>query len=183
MKVAIIVGSLRQGSYNHKLADNIAEALTDIADVEWISPEVPLFCADLEPDAIPGSVTKAAEQVRASDVVVFVSPEYNRSFSGVIKNLIDWLSRESVGYPLDGKLGAIAGASTGPIGTAVMQSQLRPVLSHIGMEILPLPEIFISVPSRMSPDGELTDRSAQALRLFADRLTARISTKYHILSE
>lgn len=177
MKIAIVVGSLRKDSYNHKLARNIAESFSGIADIEWISPDVPLFCADLEPDSIPESVQKAVDQIKSSDALILVSPEYNRSFSGVIKNLIDWLSRGSVGYPLDGKLGAIAGASTGPIGTAVMQSQLRPVLSHIGMDILSLPELFISVPARMSEDGQLTDRSARAIQQIVDRVTARISVK------
>lgn len=177
MNIAIIVGSLRKESYNQKLANAIAARLPREVDIEWVNPDVPLFSADLESNAVPESVKKAAEQVRSSDAIVFVSPEYNRSFSGVIKNLIDWLSRGSVSYPLDGKLGAVAGATTGPIGTAVMQSQLRPVLSHIGMDILSLPELYVSVPSRMSEDGEVTERTAATIEKMIVELTARISAK------
>lgn len=177
MKIAIIVGSLRRESYNKKLAEAIAGRFPDDVSIEWVSPDVPLFSEDLEPDAIPGSVQKAASQVSASDAVIFISPEYNRSFSGVIKNLIDWLSRKSVGYPLDSKLGAVAGATSGQIGTAVMQSQLRPILAHIGMDILSLPELFISVPSRMDENGELTEKSAMTVDKMVDSLMARISAK------
>lgn len=175
MKVAIIVGSLRTESYNLKLAKAIANRLPRGTEVEWVSPNVPLFSQDLE-DVIPESVQKAVEQINASDAVILVSPEYNRSFSGVMKNMLDWLSRESVGYPLDKKLGAIAGASDGPIGTAVMQSHLRPVLAHIGMDILPLPEVFISVPNRMQENGEISDRTTQTIDKMIGYLVERIQS-------
>ena len=177
MKLAIIVGSLRAESYNHKLAEAIVSRLPDGAEVEWVSADVPLFSQDYEPDDVPESVGRAVAQVEQSDLVLFVSPEYNRSFSGVIKNLIDWLSRDSVGYPLDGKAGAIAGASPSPIGTAVMQSQLRPILAHIGMTIVPLPEMFISVPSRMSESGELPESSVRFVDSFVARLVEHASAK------
>ncbi len=173
MKIGIIVGSLREQSYNAKLARAIADRLPNGTEVEWISADVPLFSADLESET-PESVRRAVEQVNASDAVIIVSPEYNRSFSGVVKNLLDWLSRESVGYPLDKKLGAIAGASDGQIGTAVMQSHLRPVLAHIGMDVIPLPEVFISVPSRMSESGELTERTGKTVEKMIGYLLERI---------
>ena len=174
MKIAVIVGSLRKESYNRKLAEAIVARLPEGSSVEWVDAQVPLFCEDDEATT-PESVQRAVDQVVASDAVLFVSPEYNRSFSGVIKNLIDWLSRGSVGYPLDGKSGAVAGASMGPIGTAVMQSQLRPILAHIGMDILALPEVFMSVPSRMSELGEPTERAAVALDTFVDKLLSHIT--------
>lgn len=174
MKLAIVVGSLREQSYNKKLAVNIAEKLPEGSSVEWVDANVPLFSEDLEPDRVPDSVRRAVEQVSASDAVLFVSPEYNRSFSGVTKNLIDWLSRASVGYPLDKKPGAVAGASPSPIGTAVMQSHLRPVLAHLGMDILALPEMFFSVPARMSDSGELNEKSSKQVEKFVAALDAHI---------
>lgn len=175
MKIAFIVGSLRADSYNKKLARAIANRLPEGTQVEWVSPDVPLFSQDLEA-SIPESVQRAVAQVTASDAVIFVSPEYNRSFSGVLKNMLDWLSRESVGYPLDKKLGAVAGASDGPIGTAVMQSHLRPVLAHIGMDILALPEVFISVPSRMTENGEVSERTAHTIDKMIGYLADRIQS-------
>ncbi len=177
MKLAIIVGSLRAESYNKHLAQAIAGRLDTSDEVAWVSADVPLFDADLEPDDIPASVQRAVDQINWSDAVLFISPEYNRSFSGVIKNLIDWLSRESVGYPLDEKIGAVAGATPSGIGTAVMQSHLRPVLAHIGMDLVPLPELFVSVPSRMSEDGELTDRTAESVDLTISRLRDKIAAR------
>lgn len=175
MKLAIIVGSLRAESINKKLAEAIEAHLPEGSSVEWVNPDVPLFSEDLEPDNVPVSVQRISEQVSASDAVLFVSPEYNRSFSGVIKNAIDWLSRESLGYPLDGKKGAITGATPGSIGTAVMQSQLRPVLAHIGMDILPLPELFIGVPARMSDDGVLTEQADRTVVKFVSALEAHVN--------
>lgn len=175
MKLAIIVGSLRAESYNKKLAQAIAARLPEGSQVEWVSAELPLFSEDIENQAIPEQVMRAAQQVSESDGVLFISPEYNRSFSGAMKNAIDWLSRESVGYPLDNKKGAIAGATPGAIGTAVMQSQLRPILAHIGMDILPLPELFISVPSRMSETGEVTDKTSATIEKFVAALERHLN--------
>ncbi|PID31390.1 NADPH-dependent FMN reductase [Candidatus Saccharibacteria bacterium] len=159
MKLAIIVGSIRKQSYNKKLAERIADRLPAGSDVEWVDPNVPLMSEDLEPDQVPVEVRRAAEQVEASDAVLFVSPEYNRSFSGIIKNVIDWLGRESTGRSLRGKPAAIAGATTGPIGTAVMQSQLRPVLAHVGVDVVPSPAVLVTVPDRMNENGELSEQT------------------------
>lgn len=174
MKLAMIVGSLRADSYNKQLAQAIAKRLDADDEVVWVSADVPLFNQDLEPDNIPEPVQRAVDQINWSDVVFFVSPEYNRSFSGVIKNLMDWLSRESVGYPLDEKIGAVAGATESGIGTAVMQSHIRPSLAHIGMDLVPLPELFVSVPDRMSESGELTERTAESVDLTIKRLRAKV---------
>jgi chromate reductase, NAD(P)H dehydrogenase (quinone) len=174
VKVAIIVGSLRSESYNKKLALAIVSRLPEGSQVEWVNADMPLFSEDVENSAVPEPVLRAAEQLQSSDAVLFVSPEYNRSFSGVMKNAIDWLSRESVGYPLDKKKGAIAGATESAIGTAVMQSQLRPILSHMGMDILALPEVFVSVPTRMSPSGELTEKTTATIEKFIVALTQHI---------
>jgi chromate reductase len=163
VKIAIVVGSLRTESYNKNLAEAIVERLPGEHEIVWVSPELPLLNTDVEDD-MPSEIRDSAQAIADCDGILIVSPEYNRSFSGVLKNWLDWMSRESVGYPLDGKRGAIAGAAAGTIGTAVMQSQLRPVLAHIGMEIMALPEVFISVPNRMLADGsvpEATDRLLQ----------------------
>lgn len=167
MNIAIIVGSLRENSINKKLAQAIEQALGDTVEVRYISTDVPLFNEDSE-EHIPAVVQEGADIVRWADGVVLVSPEYNRSFSGVIKNWLDWMSRESVGYPLDKKSGAIAGATPGRIGTAVMQQSLRPILAHMGMNIMPLPELFVQM------GGEMDERALQAVQRFADALVAHV---------
>ena len=166
MKIAVVVGSLRTESYNKQLAEAIVERLPGEHEIVWVSPELPLLNTDIEAN-LPEEIRSAARAVADADGIVIVSPEYNRSFSGVLKNWLDWMSRESVGYPLDGKRGAIAGAAAGTIGTAVMQSQLRPVLAHIGMEIMALPEVFISVPQRMAIDGSLPEATDRLLQKYA----------------
>ncbi|HTK39718.1 MAG TPA: NADPH-dependent FMN reductase [Patescibacteria group bacterium] len=177
MKIAFMVGSLREDSFNKKLAQAIAARLPEGAEAVWIDMNVPLFSQDYEPDSLPDSVHRAVAMVQASDAVIVVSPEYNRSFSGVLKNMLDWLSRESVGYPLDKKIGAVAGASDGSIGTAVMQSHLRPVLAHIGMDIVALPEVFVSVPSRMSEAGEPNERMTKTLDAMIENVLHRVASK------
>lgn len=174
MKIAVIVGSLRADSYNKRLAEAIIERLPGDHEIVWVSPELPPLNTDIEA-SVPQVIRDAAETVADCDGVLIVSPEYNRSFSGVLKNWLDWMSRESVGYPLDGKRGAIAGASPSTIGTAVMQSQLRPILAHIGMNILPLPEVFISVPNRMLADGSLTEATETLVQKYAAAFINHIS--------
>lgn len=174
MRIAVVVGSLREKSHNKTLAQAIVDRLPSEHDIVWMSPELPLMNEDDEAD-VPQIVRDAASVVAQCDAVLIVSPEYNRSFSGLLKNWLDWMSRESVGYPLDRKLGAIAGASTGQIGTAVMQSQLRPVLAHIGMDIMPQPDVFIAVPQRMAADGSLPDETDRALRKFTQAFSAFIA--------
>jgi len=142
-KVAVIVGSLRKESFNRKLAmaldklkhDNLVFSMIQIDDV-------PLFNQDNEKE-LPSSVARFKNEVKAADAVLFVTPEYNRSIPGVLKNIIDWGTRPYGQNVWAGKPTGIIGTSPGAIGTAVAQSHLRSILSAIGVPLLGLPEIYL----------------------------------------
>ena len=105
--------------------------------------EVPLFNEDVETSA-PSGVTKLWDSVRAADAVIFATPEYNQSLPGVIKNAVDWLTRDPAGSPLKAKPCAVTGATAGRWGTRIAQHQLKTVLMSCGAKILTTPVLFHS---------------------------------------
>jgi len=142
--VAVLVGSLRDRSYNHRLA----LALQRLGPPEWeyVSvriDEVPFFDQDLQ-ERPPESVVRLKEAIASADALMFVSPEYNRSIPGALKNAIDWASRPREGNPFAGKPALIAGVSTGSIGTAVAQSHLRDVLAYLDVPVMGQPEVYVT---------------------------------------
>jgi chromate reductase len=160
MKVLGISGSLRQGSYNSmalRAAQKLAPAgmTIDIADISTI----PLYNDDVRVAGEPAAVTALKAQVRAADAVLIVTPEYNFSIPGVLKNTLDWLSRPPE-PPFDGKTVAIMGASPGPVGTARVQYDLRKVLVFMNSFTVNKPEVFISfAQNKFDAKGELTDEA------------------------
>ena len=182
MKIAVIVGSLRNGSYNHVLAHALVERLPAGSEVEWLKlTEIPFMNEDLEAE-VPEVVQLAAQQVAEADGLLIVSPEYNRGIPAVTKNIVDWLSRPSTGHPLKGKPVAIAGISSGPIKTMVMQSQLRPVLAHTQAVVLTAPVIALTIgDDNMTASGGVSDATARhldayiaAFMVHVERYTERV---------
>jgi chromate reductase len=160
MKILGISGSLRAGSYN-SMALRAAQKLAplgitiSIADIAAI----PLYNDDVRAAGEPAAVTALKAQVRAADAVLLVTPEYNFSIPGVLKNTLDWLSRPPE-PPFDGKPVAIMGASPGPVGTARVQYHLRQVLVFMNSFTVNKPEVFIShAATRFNAEGELTDEA------------------------
>ncbi len=176
MKIAVIVGSLRAASYNKTLARVIVAKLPQGTEVEYVDlVDVPFMNEDLEA-AVPEVVATAAEQVAHADGVLIVSPEYNRGIPAVTKNIIDWLSRPSTGNPLAGKPVAIAGISSGPIKTLVMQSQLRPVLAHTGAHVMTGPVLALTLGAdNMAADGVLSTATEAVVDRFAAAMTQHIA--------
>lgn len=174
MKIAIIVGSLRAQSYNKKLAEYLTSTLAEGIEYEFLSVNIPLMNEDLEQN-VPELVRAEAQKARDADAVLIVSPEYNRGVPGVLKNLLDWLSRPSVGEPLKGKPGAIAGVSTGAIGTAVMQSHLRGSLAHMGVVVMPMPAVTMTVGTdKLSGEGEVLDPSKEFIQRYIDEFIKHV---------
>ena len=160
MNVLGISGSLRQGSYN-TMALRAAKQLAPpgmnitIADIR----PIPMYDEDVRTAGLPAPVHALKEQVRAADAILLVTPEYNFSIPGVLKNAIDWLSRPPE-QPFDGKPLAIMGASTGPVGTARVQYHLRQVMSALNTFNVNKPEVFIgNCASKFNEQGELTDET------------------------
>ena len=110
-----IAGSLRKGSYNAALLRAAGELLPDGMTLEGFDPApLPMYNEDLEAGGFPATVVLFHGRIQAADAILIVTPEYNHSIPGVLKNAIDWASRPAgKGSPLDDKPAAILGASTG----------------------------------------------------------------------
>ena len=160
MKVLGICGSLRQGSYNAmalRAAQKLAPAGMEIsiADIS----RIPMYNDDVRAAGEPAEVSALKAQLRATDAVLIVTPEYNFSIPGVLKNTLDWMSRPPE-PPFDGKVVAIMGASPGPVGTARVQYDLRKVLVFMNSFTVNKPEVFISfAQNKFNAQGELTDEA------------------------
>ncbi|MET3574284.1 NADPH-dependent FMN reductase [Bhargavaea ullalensis] len=161
MKLLAIVGSLRKQSYNLRLARTVRERFADrfelrIADIG----SLPLFNEDLE-DRPPEHVAAFRRQIKEADGVFVITPEYNWSVPGVLKNAIDWASRED--RPLSGKPVMVMGVSNGSVGTLRAQLHLRQILASSGVQADVLPpagnEVLVRTGGEKfgSGDGLLTD--------------------------
>ena len=142
LNLAMIVGSLRKESINLKLAKAIAKLAQDKFQVQFLQiGDLPLFNQDLEAD-FPAAATRLKTEIAASDGVLIVTPEYNRSMPGVLKNAIDWASRPYGTNAFAGKPLGLLGASGGAIGTACSQHSLRPVLAYLDTIMMGQPEVY-----------------------------------------
>lgn len=144
-KIAVIVGSLRAGAYNLRLARALEKLMPEGFSFDYVEiGDLPLYNQDLEAD-IPAPVVRLKRQVESAQGVLFATPEYNRSLPGVLKNAIDWASRPYGKSSWNGKPSGVVGASPGAIGTAMAQQHLRNILSAQGSPALPTPEVYLQV--------------------------------------
>lgn len=169
-KVAVVVGSVRQGSLNQQLAravSRLAEGKLACSLVQI--DDLPMYNDDLW-QAPPASVTRFKAEIAHSDAVLFVTPEYNRSIPALLKNAIDWGSRPYGDSSWQNRPTAVIGASPGAIGTAAAQQHLRSVVAVIGGVLMGQPEIYFSwKPDQIDADGVVTDpRTAKFLTGFVD---------------
>ncbi|MFN2486976.1 MAG: NADPH-dependent FMN reductase [Acidimicrobiia bacterium] len=172
VSVLAIPGSLRRNSYNRSLL-NAARSLAPpdmTITVYGRLDEVPVFNQDLEvPTGDPDGVTDLRAAVAGADGVLISTPEYNQSVPGVVKNMIDWLSRTDQG--LAGKPVAVTGVTTGPWGTRLAQTTLRQMLTSTQALLLPNPTIYLRTASDLfDRNGTLNDDSTQ--QQVRDLLTA-----------
>lgn len=161
IKILAIVGSLRKSSYNRQLAQVAKEIIGERAVFEIVDySDVPLFNEDIEFPA-PESVQRLRNKVLEADGIWFFTPEYNHFFPGVLKNLIDWLSRTSKEQPqvFARKPAAISGITPGMSGTGIAQDHLVTLLSFLNMRIMNFPRLTIPNALTQVKDGklELTD--------------------------
>lgn len=170
LQIAVIVGSLRKDSYNRQLA----AALTRLAPADFSLThlqidDLPLYNQDEEQQ--PGaSVVRFKQQVAAAHGVLFVTPEYNRSVPGVLKNAIDHASRPYGQSVWAGKPAGIIGVSPGKIGTANAQQHLRTILAYLDMPTLGQPEAFVQWTDELvGADGEIGPKSRDFLQGWMNR--------------
>ena len=155
--IAVIVGSIRHDSINRKLAKALIRLAPETLKFSEIPfRDLPLYSYDYDDDYPEVALTfKAA--IKGADAILFVTPEYNRSIPGGLKNAIDWASRPYGSNAFTRKPTAVIGTSPGAIGTAVAQQSLRSVLSFCNAPQMNAPEAYIQfTPGMITDDGEVT---------------------------
>ncbi len=170
LKIAVIVGSLRRDSFNRRLANALAKlGPSDFAFTQLPIHDLPLYNQD--DDGQPGEpVVRLKAQIAASQGVLFVTPEYNRSIPGVLKNAIDQASRPYGQSAWAGKPAGVLGASVGAIGTSMAQQHLRNILAYLDMPTLGQPEAFIHANAGLfDSNGQLGESPKKFLQAWMDR--------------
>ena len=172
-RIAVIVGSIRKYSLNRRLAD----AIVRLAPPEFSFSQVqigdlPLYCQD-DDDRPAESVSRLRQEIRDAHGVLFVTPEYNRSIPGVLKNAIDHASRPHGASVWGGKPAGVIGVSPSAAGTALAQQHLRNILAALDMPALCQPEAFIQAREELfEEDGSIGSGSRQFLQKWMDRYIA-----------
>jgi chromate reductase len=161
--VITICGSLRKGSYNHMLV-NLLPSLAPAGMTIKAAPsiEMPIYNADVQAQGFPPAATALAEAIRAADAVIIVSPEYNWSIPGGLKNAIDWVSRVK-DQPFKDKPIALQSCSMGILGGARMQYQMRQSMVFLNAYVFNTPEVLVAQAQNKFDDktGELKDEATR----------------------
>jgi len=171
--VFAMAGSLRKDSFNKKLLRAAIELVPPGMMIHQFDglADIPPYDADIDLDPRPEPVRALKQMLAACDGLLIVTPEYNYGIPGVLKNAIDWASRPPSTSPLGGKVALLMGASTGMVGTARAQQQLRQNFVFTKTTVLPTPEILVAkAPEKFDSDGRLIDEMAK--QLIAERLKA-----------
>ncbi|EMH4150138.1 NAD(P)H-dependent oxidoreductase [Providencia stuartii] len=142
-KIGVIVGSLRTNSYNRQVAEALVKLFPDHFTFNFLDiSKLPLYNQDADKQ-LPSVVANFKSQIAECDGIIFVTPEYNRSIPGVLKNAIDHASRPAGNNSWNGKPAGILGISTGNISTAIAQQHLRICLASLNMPTMNQPECYL----------------------------------------
>ena len=162
-RIALIVGSLRRDSYNRQLATAVTGLAPSSFSFEPVKiDDLPLYNQDND-DAQAAPVKRLKQAIADADAVLFVTPEYNRSIPGVLKNAIDHATRPYGQSAWEGKPAGVIGASIGAPGSSMAQQHLRNILAYLDMPTLGQPEVFIHVKDGMfGADGTIADADTRA---------------------
>ena len=181
--IAVIAGSVREGSFNRALGDLAAVSLesqgANVTRVDLAAFDLPLYSAALEANAFPSDALRLKELFAAQDGLLFVSPEYNGSLSPLLKNAIDWASRPTGDEGLvalsayRGKAAAIMSASISPFGGLRGLMHLRQILSTIQMLVIPEQVVVPGAHAAFAEDGSLKEAlPASLVEMTTGRLIA-----------
>jgi chromate reductase len=171
--IAVIVGSLRADSFNRKLANAIVKLAPDEFSFQQLKiSDLPLYNQD--DDANPAeSVKRIKNEIKSAQGLLFVTPEYNRSIPGVLKNAIDHASRPYGQSAWAGKPAGVLGVSPGAMGTAMAQQHLRNILAHLDMPTLGQPEGFIHAKEGLFDEqGNIGMNNRKFMQTWMDRYVA-----------
>ena len=174
IRIAGIAGSLRKGSYNKSALQVARKFVSDGSTLDILDLEgIPGFNQDLE-QAFPPAAREFKSKVKAADAILIVTPEYNYSVPGVLKNAIDWASHPYGDSAWNGKPIGIMGASPGMLGTARAQYHLRQMLVFLNMFPLNQPEVMIANASeKFDEQGNLKDpQTEQKIKELLEALVA-----------
>jgi len=174
VKILGIAGSLRKGSYNKSLLRAAGELLPPDVELEVFDLEgIPGFNQDLE-STPPEKIKDLKAKIRAADAVLLVTPEYNYSVPGVLKNAIDWASRPYGDSAWSGKVIGLMSASTGLLGGSRAQYHLRQSFIFLDVKALTKPEVFVTfAPQKFDQSGKLTDEPTR--KVVKDYLQALVT--------
>jgi len=172
-RVAVLVGSTRQTSSNLKLARALEKLAAGKLAFNYIRIDNLPFYDEALWDDPPAEVIRLKREIAEADAVLFVTPEYNRSIPGILKNAIDWPSRPYGDSVWSGKPAAIAGATGGVSGTAAAQAHLRSILPMTGIALMGTPEVYFqSRPGSIEDDYTVADeRMRTNLSIWVDRFS------------
>lgn len=169
-KVAVMVGSIRPNSSNLQFARAIEKLALGRLQFDFIDiGSLPYYDETLWENP-PTSIVDLKQRIADADAVLFVTPEYNRSIPGVLKNAIDWPSRPFGKSVWEGKPAAILGATAGATGTAQAQAHLRSILPVLGLAVMGRPEVYQTLKPGMIDDNHLItdERTREFLRKWVD---------------
>ena len=163
IRILGFAGSLRKNSFNKALLRAARELLPENATLEIFDLEgIPLFNQDKENGELPERVKEFKGKVEKSDAILIATPEYAKSFPGVLKNAMDWAERPYGHNSFDGKTAALISASPSMLGGARAQYQLRQVLVDLNVYTINRPEVFVSFAhQKFDANGRLIDESAR----------------------
>jgi NAD(P)H-dependent FMN reductase len=178
-KIVALVGSLRKGSYNRALARVASESMPSGSALALVFiHDIPSYDGDVEQHGLPLSVKALKEQVCNADGLLLVTPEYNNSTPGVLKNAIDWLSRPAADIPrvFGGRPTGIIGASDGAGGTRLAQAAWLPVLRTLGAHAFFEKTLYVANAQQIfDAQLQLTDqKTKERLTAYLDRFVAFI---------
>ena len=171
-RIAVVVGSLRKDSFNRKLANALPALAPDAEFIQLRIDDLPPYNQD--DDGKPAEPVKRLKaEIAAASAVIFVTPEYNRSMPGVLKNAIDHASRPYGQSAWKDKPAGVLGVSVGAGGTAMAQQHLRNVLAYLDMPTLGQPEVFIQNKEGLfEADGRLTESTGKFVKGWMDAYLA-----------
>jgi chromate reductase, NAD(P)H dehydrogenase (quinone) len=174
--IAVLAGSLRRESYNRQLANALATLFSPVFSLRRLEiGDLPLYNQDQDNDQ-PAPTRRLKSEITAAHGVIFVTPEYNRSVPGVLKNAIDHASRPYGESAWKGKPAGVLGVSVGAAGTSMAQQHLRNMLAYLDMPTLGQPEIFMQVREGMFANGAIANADTRAfLQSWVDAYSAWVN--------
>ncbi|MDR7306117.1 NAD(P)H-dependent oxidoreductase [Rhodoferax saidenbachensis] len=172
-RIAVLVGSLRRDSFNRKLASAVALlAPPEFTFQQLALDDLPLYNQDDDGNQA-ASVKRLKDDIKSASALLFVTPEYNRSIPGVLKNAIDHASRPYGHSAWEGKPAGILGVSVGAIGTALAQQHLRNILAYLDVPTMGQPEAFLHAKDDFfDADGKIGHTSLEFMQDWMDRYVA-----------